>query len=89
MEPKIYLPSLSHWEYGNKWSGDRGRARFLVTPVDTGMTAEMWLGPMSRDFVEPEITAVFPISEKGLDELEQWLRTTAAELNAAAEKSCT
>lgn len=87
MEPKIYLPSLSHWEHGNKWSGERSRVRFLIVPAEGELTAEMWRGPMCRDFTEPEITAVFPISEKGLAELEQWLRTTAAEMNAAAEKS--
>lgn len=88
MEPKIYLPTLSHWEYGNKWSGERGRVRFLITPADGEMTAEMWMGPMARDFMEPECAKVFPVSEKGLEELEQWLRTTAAGMNAAAEKAC-
>ena len=84
MEQNIYLPSLSHWEYGNPWSGDRGRARFLVTPAEGEMTAEMWLGPMSRDFVEPERTAVFPISEEGLKALEEWLRATAEQMNQTA-----
>ena len=84
MEKKIYLPSLSHWEHGNKWSGERGRVRFLVVPAEGEMTAEMWYGPLSREFTEIEKTAVFPVSESGLVLLEEWLRTTAESMNTAA-----
>ncbi len=87
MEKKIYLPSLSHWEYGNKWSGDMGRIRYLVTPAEGEMTAELWMGPMARDFVEPEQTAVFPVSEEGLTALEEWLRATAAAMKEGATES--
>ena len=86
MEKKVYLPSLSHWEYGNKWSGDLGPVRYLVTPAEGEMTAELWMGPMARDFVEPEQTAVFPVSEEGLNSLEEWLRTTSAEMEKVAVK---
>ena len=73
MEQKIFLPTLSHWEYGNEWSGERGRARFLILPADGQMNVEMWLGPMCRDFAQVEYTAQFPISEEGIAEMGRWL----------------
>ena len=85
MSDQIFIPTLSHWEYGNEWSGDRGRARFLITPAEGQMNAEMWLGPMSREFVEPELTASFPISEEGTAEMTRWLLDSAAQLNAKAD----
>lgn len=84
MENQIFIPTLSHWEYGNEWSGERGRARYLITPADGQMNVEMWLGPMARAFVEPEITASFPICQEGIDEMKRWLLDSAARLNAKA-----
>ena len=87
MEAKIYLPTLSHWEYGNKWSGELGRVRFLIVPAEGEMTAEVWYGPLAREFTEPEETAVFSVSEKGLADLEMWLDTTAQKMNTASESN--
>lgn len=80
METNIYLPTLSHWQYENKWSGEIGQLRFLVTPIKSEMTAELWHGPLSREFSEPEATAVFPVTEEGLADMKCWLRATAREL---------
>lgn len=84
MDDDIFIPTLSHWEYGNEWSGERGRARFLITPADGQMTAEMWLGPLCRDFAQVELTEQFPISEEGIQQMKRWLLDSAAKLNAKA-----
>ena len=82
MNDQIFIPTLSHWEYGNEWSGERGRARFLIVPADGQMNVEMWLGPMAREFSQPELTASFPISEEGIRDMTAWLLDSAARLNA-------
>ena len=82
MEDLIFIPTLSHWEYGNEWSGERGRVRFLITPADGQMKAEVWMGPMARAFVEPEVVESFPVSQEGIDEMTRWLTDCAAQLNA-------
>ena len=84
MERQLYLPTLSHWEYGNPWSGERGQARFHIASGEGQMTAEVWRGPMARDFVEPELTASFPISNEGIEEMRVWLLESAAQLNQTA-----
>ena len=81
MEHDLYLPTLSHWEYGNPWSGERGRARFQITVAEGQMVAEVWPGPMARVFVEPEMTQAFPVSEEGIASMRGWLLESAARLN--------
>lgn len=81
MKDDMFLPTLSHWEYGNEWSGERGNARFLILPSEGQMNAEMWSGPMSREFVEPQLTASFPISEEGIQEMKRWLLDSAVKIN--------
>lgn len=87
MEPSIFLPTLSHWEYGNEWSGERGAARFLIVPAEGRLTAELWRGPLCRELAQVERTARFPISQEGLSALEQWLLEGAEALNAAGAES--
>ena len=87
MERPIFLPTLSHWEYGNEWSGERGRARFLIVPAEGQLTAELWRGPLCRDLAQVERTARFPISLEGLDALERWLLEEAEALNREAEEN--
>lgn len=82
MEKNLYLPTLSHWEYGNPWSGERGQARFQITVSEGQMTAEVWPGPMARAFVEPEMTQSFPVSEEGIESMRAWLLESAAVLNS-------
>ena len=85
MAEEIFIPTLSHWEYGNEWSGERGRARYLITPSEGQMNVEMWLGPMSREFVQPELEQSFPISQEGIEAMKDWLLDSAAQLNAKAK----
>lgn len=81
MDHNLHLPTLSHWEYGNPWSGERGQARFQITPSEGQMTAEVWRGPMARAFVEPELMQTFPVSEEGIESMRAWLLECAAQLN--------
>lgn len=89
----LFLPTLSHWQLGNRWSGSMGRASYYVTPrAKNGekgapmeeLFAEAWTGPACYELSTPERTAVFPISEEGLAELRGWLEETLAELDRAA-----
>lgn len=86
MEESIFIPTLSHWEYGNEWSGERGRARFLIVPEDGQMKAEMWLGPMCREYAQVACSQSFPISEEGIQIMTDWLMENARLLNAQAEE---
>lgn len=83
MDSPIFLPTLSHWEYGNPWSGERGRVRYLIVPDGEQMTAEMWPGPLCRELAHVERTARFPISGEGIERLRAWLVENAAQLNKA------
>ena len=81
MEETLYLPTLSHWEYGNPWSGERGRAHFLIKPGDGVMNVEMWIGPMSREFAQVELTGQFPVSDEGIEQMRAWILDGAKQLN--------
>lgn len=85
MENPIFIPTLSHWEYGNEWSGEYGQTRFLIIPEDGQMTAELWLGPMCRDFAQVELQAQFPISENGIQAMAAWILEGATQLNSRAQ----
>ncbi len=86
METAIFIPTLSHWEHGNKWTGERGRARFYIAPEDGRLNAQLWLGPLCRERSQIDSTASFPISEEGLRELAAWLEEGAARLDPDLEK---
>lgn len=82
MEGSIFIPTLSHWEYGNEWSGEHGRARFYIVPEDGQLRAELWPGPLCRACSQVDATERFPISEEGLRQLSAWLEQGAARLNS-------
>lgn len=86
MEEQIFIPTLSHWEYGNEWSGERGKARFLIIPEDGRMKAEMWLGPMCHDYAQVERSESFPINEQGIQNMTSWLLENAKQMNDQAEE---
>jgi len=83
MADQMYLPTLSHWEYGNEWSGERGQARFLILPAEGQMNVEMWRGPMSHDFAQVQATAQFPISDAGIEDMRSWIVEQAEQINRA------
>lgn len=75
MSDSIFLPTLSHWEYRNPWTGSLGHTRFRVLPrkEEDVMDAEVWRGPLNHDLSQILDTAPFPISEDGIQQLHRWL----------------
>ena len=68
----LFIPTLSHWLLGNRWSGSLGRASYYVTPrqrqegeqtVDE-VYAEAWTGPICYEQCTPERTAVCMLADK-------------------------
>lgn len=86
---EIFLPTLSHWQHGNCWSGSLGRASYYATPRGEGgpteIFVEAWTGPICYELSQAERTETFPISEEGLDAMRVWLETNLEELRRAAE----
>lgn len=88
---ELFIPTLSHWQLGNYWSGSLRRASYHVTPrkrEDGGqeLFAEAWTGPTCYELSTAEKTAVFPVTEEGLAELKSWLEDTLTALDGAAGK---
>ena len=83
MNTEIFLPTMSHWQFGNNWSGSSGRACFRVTPVEGELKAVIWTGPGCRDADEAEHAARFPLDEDGLAALRAWLEERAGEIDRA------
>lgn len=83
---ELYLPTLSHWQHGNGWTGGLGPARFRVT-VSGGdspeMLVEAWTGPNCRELSRVERTAAFPVTEDGLAQMRSWLETNLPDLGQA------
>ena len=77
MSDEIFLPSLPHWEFGNFWSGSRGKVRFYIT-VSEGedgrqMLAELWDRDVCRELADIRETRRFPCTQAGLDEMKAYL----------------
>lgn len=73
----VYLPSLSHWEFGNFWSGSKGKLRYYIT-VSNGeqgkeMLVELWDRDVCRELAEITETKTFPVTQEGLDEMRAFL----------------
>ena len=90
----LFIPTLSHWLLGNRWSGSLGRASYYVTPrqrqereqtVDE-LYVEAWTGPICYEQCAPERTASFPVSEEGLAQMRAWLEDNLAQLDQAARQ---
>lgn len=78
MEEHIFLPTLSHWEFGNGWSGSWGNACFQVRPEEGALCAELWTGPLCRAMSTVEEAARFPVNEDGIEQLRRWLEEQSA-----------
>lgn len=90
----LFIPTLSHWQLGNSWSGSLGRGSYYVTPRKRQegeeeipeLYVEVWTGPLCYELSEAERTGSFPVTEEGLAEMEAWLETQLTELDRAAGK---
>lgn len=89
----LFIPTLSHWQLGNFWSGSFGRASYHVVPKsaedggETKLFAEAWTGPVCYEESEAERTAFFPVTEEGLAALRAWLEENLSALDAAARSA--
>ena len=86
---QMFLPVLSHFQNKNPWSASAGRMRYRILPdVEAGtLTVEVWEGPWSREFSNPELTETFPLSQEGLDALPEWLDVRQQDINARPERT--
>ena len=86
----LFIPTLSHWQLGNFWSGSFGRASYHATPQkgEEGggerLFVEAWTGPVCYELSRAERTACFPVSEEGLAAMRAWLEENLAAIDAAA-----
>ena len=81
--PQQFFPVLSHFQNNNSWLSSDGRLRYRIVPTldkvpegedPTGfVTAETWEGPWAYEFSTVEETKDFPLTEEGLEALQQWL----------------
>lgn len=85
MNRELFLPTLSHWEHKNPWSGEWEQTRFRVIPDGEAMTAEVWPGPMSREFAEQTVVETFPISTQGIETMRNWIINAPALLSASED----
>ncbi len=90
----LFIPTLSHWQLGNCWSGSLGRASYYVTPRtrEEGdesipeLFAEVWTGPLCYELSQAEDSRTFPVTQEGLEEMTAWLEERLSQLDRAAEK---
>ncbi len=85
----MYLPSLSHWENGNAFSGSLGRASWHARPEEgengaEELQAEIWTWPPCYEQAEMERTARFPLTREGLDAMGAWLEEELPQVDLAA-----
>lgn len=90
----IFIPTLSHWQLGNRWSGSLGRASYYVTPRQREeggakipeLFVEVWTGPSCYELSTPEVTCTFPVTDEGLSEMRTWLETQLTALDRKARE---
>lgn len=76
---ELFLPVLSHFQNNNPWLGSMGRLRYRIIPTvaereeESLLTAQVWEGPWAYEFSTVEETKDFPLTEEGLEALQQWL----------------
>lgn len=88
----LFIPTLSHWQLGNCWSGSLGRGSYYVTPRQREegeekipeLYVEAWTGPTCYELSTPEVTGTFPVTGEGLTEMTAWLEKTLTELDRKA-----
>jgi len=86
----IEIPTLLFWENGNSWYGSLGLARFFIKPEtpegteEKQLTVRLWRGPLAMDRSEILASAVFPVSEEGLEQTAAWLEAQAQALDRGA-----
>ncbi len=70
---EIYLPTLHAFENGNAFSGSSGPLRFMLTPTDTAIHAELWHGKLCYEKSTMEKTEDFEMTKEGIEKIRAWL----------------
>ena len=73
MAQELFLPSLAHWTYGNHWSGSAAPVRFYITTSKETMLVELWDEDVCHELAQVKLSAEFPVTQEGLDEMRVWL----------------
>lgn len=87
---RLFIPTLSHWQNKNIWSGSLGAGNYYITPqeevdgVPTRLRVQVWGGKLCYELASPETEESFPLSEEGLAQLERWLEGALAALSEGA-----
>ena len=90
---ELVLPVLSHFQNNNPWLGSMGRLRYRIIPTvaereeESLLTAQVWEGPWAYEFSTVEETAVFPLTQEGLQALSPWLAERGAQVNARPKRT--
>ena len=70
---EIYLPTLHAFENGNAFSGSSGPLRFMLTPAESTIHAELWHGKLCYEKSTMEKTENFEMTKEGIEEIRKWL----------------
>ena len=90
---ELFLPVLSHFQNNNPWLGSMGRLRYRIIPTvaereeESLLTAQVWEGPWAYEFSTVEETAVFPLTQAGLQALSPWRAERGAQVNARPKRT--
>ena len=88
MEKKPWLPTLSHFQNDNGWSGSSGVLCYEIEkPKEETMTVVLWYGPFCRQYAEEMERRQYPVTEDGIEAMRAWLMERAAAMNAAPERT--
>ncbi len=86
---EIYIPTLLFWENGNTWYGSRRGLRFFIQPVKhedrdgaATLDAEIWRGPLAKEFSQVYGRNSFPLSDEGIEQLRTWLAEEEQKLDS-------
>ena len=82
MNELIFLPTLPHWQFGNDWSGSKGKLRFYIKTSkieeESGkshheMLAEVWNEDVCRELATVLDSRTFQCTQEGLEAMNVWL----------------
>lgn len=81
MSEEFFMPTLSHFENDNGWSGSRGRMCYQIErPKEGKVRVVTWYGPFCRNYAQQEAEAEFEVSEEGRQAMIDWLLAQAEEM---------
>jgi len=83
LEQELFMPTLSHFENGNGWSGSLGEMCYQIeAPAEGTVKVVLWYGPFCRAYAQEVAETAFPVSKEGREEMIAWLKAQAEEMTA-------